>query len=408
MSRVKQLLARIWPRRRVTSQTPAGARFAREPVDHVVILDGTLSTLDAGMETNAGLAYKLLSELTPSPRLSLYYEAGIQWQSWRQSADVISGRGINRQIRRAYGFLASRYRPGDRIFLFGYSRGAYAVRSLAGVIDRVGLVRAEEATVRNIRTAYRHYQMPPGRDAGRAFARRFCHADVKIEMVGVFDTVKALGWRLPLLWRMSAPQHAFHNHDLGPAILRGFHALALDETRRAFDPVLWTTPDAWEGRVEQVWFRGTHGDVGGMLGGFSPGRPLSNIPLVWMLDKAAGSGLTLPPRWRERFETDAEAPMCGTWMGWGKAFLIRRRRPIGRDASEAVHPTARSWYEARHLHRRRLPRIALPRITLPRSLAAARATPVAAPIMAPAAAEVPRPMPEESGPAAPAGLHPAP
>lgn len=68
------------------------------------------------------------------------------------------GPGINRQIRRAYGYLASRYRPGDRIFLFGYSRGAFAVRSLAGIMDRVGLLRADQATERNVQLAYRHYR----------------------------------------------------------------------------------------------------------------------------------------------------------------------------------------------------------------------------------------------------------
>ncbi|GHE04359.1 hypothetical protein U879_00570 [Defluviimonas sp. 20V17] len=351
MSLAKRLLGWIWPGRRYASQAPGLRR--RGPVDHVVILDGTLSTLDEGRETNAGLAYKLLAERTPSPHLSLYYEAGIQWQSWRQSADVIAGRGINRQIRRAYGFLASRYRPGDRIFLMGYSRGAYAVRSLAGVIDRVGLLRAEHANVRNIRTAYRHYQMPVSHETAAAFAQRFCHKDVKIEMIGVWDTVKALGWRLPILHRFSAPRHAFHNHDLGPAILRGFHALALDETRLAFAPVLWNTPEAWPGRVEQVWFRGTHGDVGGMLGEFEAARPLANIPLVWMLEQGEALGLTLPEGWRQRFAIDPDAPMVGTWSGWGKMFLLRQRRVVGQDASERIHPTAKDWHSRTFQSRRR-------------------------------------------------------
>ncbi|MDA3887657.1 MAG: DUF2235 domain-containing protein [Allgaiera sp.] len=354
MSLAKRLLGWIWPGRRLASQAQ-GVRRSRGPVDHVVILDGTLSSLDEGRETNAGLAYKLLAEHAPSPRLSLYYEAGIQWQSWRQSADVIAGRGINRQIRRAYGFLASRYRPGDRIFLLGYSRGAYAVRSLAGVIDRVGLLKADHANVRNIRTAYRHYQMPVSRDTAAIFADRYCHKDVKIEMIGVWDTVKALGWRLPLLRRFSEPHHAFHNHDLGPAVLRGFHALALDETRLAFAPVLWNTPDAWLGRVEQVWFRGTHGDVGGMLGEYEVARPLANIPLVWMLEKGEALGLMLPGDWRVRFVIDPRAPMVGTWSGWGKMFLLRRQRVVGRYASEAIHPTAEEWYAERtHRHRRRV------------------------------------------------------
>ena len=129
-----------------------------------------MSSLQPGQETNAGLTFRLLREGGRRARLSLYYEPGIQWTSWTQAQDVIQGRGMNRQIRRAYGFLASHYRPGDRIYLFGYSRGAYAVRSLAGVIDRVGLVRADQATERHVTLAYRHYQTAPDAPAARAFA----------------------------------------------------------------------------------------------------------------------------------------------------------------------------------------------------------------------------------------------
>ena len=136
--------------RRVETHAPPRGRA---PCDHVILLDGTLGTLEPGRETNIGRIYRLLKTLPASAHLSLYYEAGVQWHMWRDTPDVAMGRGINRQIRRAYGWLATRYRPGDRIFFFGYSRGAYAVRSLAGVIDQVGLLRAEHATARNVQLA---------------------------------------------------------------------------------------------------------------------------------------------------------------------------------------------------------------------------------------------------------------
>jgi uncharacterized protein (DUF2235 family) len=312
----------------------------RGQVTHVLILDGTMSSLTPGCESNAGLTYRVLSDMS-GPDLTLYYEAGLQWQDWGATLPVLTGAGINRQIRRAYGYLASRYRPGDRIFFFGYSRGAYAVRSLAGVIDQVGLLRAEHATVRNVRTAYRHYQSVPGGPAARDFRRLFCHEAAPVEMVGVWDTVKALGLRLPLLWRWTEAAHAFHSHRLGPTIRHGYHALALDETRAVFDPVLWECPPDFDGAVEQVWFRGTHGDVGGQLGGYHAARPLSNIPLVWMLERAEACGLALPDGWRTRFPTDAAAPSVGSWRGWGKMFLIRAPRKVGRDASERLHDTVR-------------------------------------------------------------------
>jgi len=339
---------------RVESTRPAVSSGPVRPrYDHVILLDGTMSSLEAGDETNVGLIWKLLRDMPRDPaqghQQMVYYEAGVQWQTWRHIGDVAQGRGINRQIRRAYGWLATRYRPGDRIFLLGYSRGAYAVRSLAGVIDRVGLLRHDEATERNIRQAFRHYELSGDSPAAQAFARMHCHAAAEIEMVGVFDTVKALGLRLPLLWMLTEPRHEFHNHRLGPAIRHGFQALALDETRAVFEPVMWECPEGWTGRVEQVWFRGAHGDIGGQLGGFHKARGLSNIPLVWMLGEAERCGLALPEGWRARFEVDPEAPSVGCWRGIGKMFMLRGPRRVGLDPSERLHPTAQLSPRARRL-----------------------------------------------------------
>jgi len=311
----------------------------RGPATHFIILDGTMSSLRPGYETNAGKTFKLLRESGYVANRTIYYEAGIQWRDWKGTPDVLMGRGINRQIERAYGVLASRWHPGDRIVLIGYSRGAYAVRSLAGVVGLVGLVRSHDATVRNIRQAYRHYRLGGQTDAALTFRQLYCHADVEIEAVAVWDTVKALGLRLPIIWRWAEAQHNFHNHALGNHVRHGFHALALDEWREAYAPVMWMTDDSWTGQMEQVWFTGTHGDVGGQINDFQAARPLANIPLVWMLGKLENCGVPLPARWRDRFPCDVTAPSVGSWRGWGKVFLSRRRRIIGRDKSERLHQT---------------------------------------------------------------------
>lgn len=317
-------------------------RDSRLPQTHVIILDGTMSSLEPGHETNAGRIYRLLQQAGAG--VTLWYEGGVQWHNWRSTPDVMMGRGINRQIRRAYGFLASRYRPGDRIFLLGYSRGAFAVRSLAGAIDQVGLLTAHHATERNVRQLYRHYEQAPKSNAARAFGEALCHPSVEIEVVGVFDTVKALGLRLPVLWRLTEERHSFHNHRLGGNIRHGFHALALDETREVFEPVLWESPDHTASDVpssiEQMWFRGAHGDIGGQLSGVEAARGLANVPLVWMLEKVEARGLTLPEGWRDQVPADPNAPSVGTWQGWGKMFLFRKARVILSDRSEAVHETA--------------------------------------------------------------------
>ena len=155
------------------------------------------------------------------------------------------------------------------------------------MIGRVGLLTPRHATERNTRLAWRLYQRG-GQERTLAGFRRRCHAEVTIEMVGVFDTVAALGVRLPLVWMLTEGQHRFHDHRLGGHVRFGAQALGLDETRAVFQPILWDAAEA--DRVEQRWFRGCHADIGGQLNGHEAGRPLANIPLVWMLDHAAARG----------------------------------------------------------------------------------------------------------------------
>ena len=338
MSLISRLRNWLWPRPCAESR-PAeiGPGAIRGRVDHVVILDGTMASLRPGEESNAGLAFRLLAGSGPRRGRTPYYEEGLQWQGWRRGIDLVEGTGIEQQILRAYGHLASHYRAGDRIFLLGYSRGAFAVRSLAGVIDRIGLLRHDVATERNVQMAFRHYRMAADSPVARDFIRLYCHEDTPIEMVGVWETVKALGLRLPLLWIFAERRHGFHNAQLGRSVLHGFQALALDETRLAFAPVLWRTAGdlASRARVEQVWFRGAHAEIGGQIG--TGPRGLSNIPLVWMLGRAEACGLTLPKDWRDGFPCDPAAPMVGDWAGFGKAFLFRCRRRPGLDPSERLH-----------------------------------------------------------------------
>lgn len=301
---------------------------------HVVFLDGTMSSLAPSMETNVGRMWRLMQE---RPEVCVYYEPGIQWRGLKRSAEVMAGVGINRQIRRAYTFLAAQYRPGDKIFFVGYSRGAYGVRALAGLIDRIGLIRSEELYPDLVDEIYTLYRNAPDSPAARAFAARNCHPKVEIEAVGVFDTVRALGIRWPIVWRFAPKVHEFRSNVLGEAVRHGFHALAMDENRRAYHPQLWEVPQHRLGAVQQVWFRGTHADIGGQVGEVAEARGLSNIPLVWMLRQLEACGLPLPAHWDNRYPQDGNAPMHGNWVGFGKLFWARKRRVIGRDPSERLH-----------------------------------------------------------------------
>lgn len=296
-----------------------------------------MSTLDEGRETSIGLIWKMLRD---EGHDCLYYEPGIEWRGLKRADEVMAGVGINRQIRRAYFFLAHRYTPGDKVFLLGYSRGAYGVRALAGMIDRVGLLRNEELTDARVQEAYDHYRADPTSAEARSFHSRYCHPKAQIRAIGVFDTVQAVGIRWPVLWRLFPEVHRFRSHRLGPRVQYGFHAMALDETRRAFALERWRTRGERTRTVEQVWFRGSHGDLGGQLMGFGAARPLANVPLHWMLSRLQSVGLDLPPDWRDRFPADATAPSAGNWRGFGPLFLARKRREVGIDPSESLHPSA--------------------------------------------------------------------
>lgn len=315
----------------------------RPPIAHVVLIDGTLATLTQSNRSSLSLIYELLTgphlHALPAahpPQIRVHYAPGEQWERWRKLPDLAMGRTLELHINRSYAWLSQHWQPGDQIFLIGYSRGAFGVRSLAGMIDRIGLLRSDMAKSARIQTAWRLYREQAEEGLRTRFREAYCHPSVNIRMIGVFDTVMALGLRLPLLWMLTAPRFRFHDEQLGSNVEHAFQALALDETRAIFQPVLWNSLNA-ETRIEQMWFRGAHPDIGGQLNGLEYARPLANIPLVWMLEHAQNLGLPLPSGWQERFPQDATAPSIGSWRSWGKAFLARAPRLVGRDPTEHLH-----------------------------------------------------------------------
>lgn len=302
----------------------------------VYISDGTLSSLRRGEETNAGQLYRLLEEIGQRPSQVFDYDRGIQGVGLRKWVNAALGMGINRSILRGYAFLCTRWSPGDEIFLFGFSRGAYAVRSLAGMIGRIGIVRDGHRGERRIREAFGLYR--DGDESGMTrFAAAHCHGGVPIKVIGVWDTVRALGLPYPILSYLAPMATEFHDHSLGAHIDHGFHALGVDEDRQAFEPILWEQSPDWEGRLEQAWFPGAHGDVGGELRNLAAARPLSNLSLNWMLRRAAHHGVQLPEDWVSRFAEDPAAPMQGCRRGMARAFIMRRPRKTEGGDGTVLH-----------------------------------------------------------------------
>lgn len=300
-----------------------GQRMSRT---HVYIVDGTLSRLDYGCQTHAGRLYHLLKNELSGTIRTVSYNAGVQGNGWQRWTRAALGIGVNDAILEGYSTLASRYRPGDRIFLLGYSRGAYAVRSLAGLICKVGLLRHDEATERRIQRAFRYYRGNRISKAADAFREAHCHPDTPIAFLGCWDTVKALGLPYPVLSRVFPMATEFHDHELGPSVEAAFHALALDEDRNAYAPILWEKAEDWHGTLEQAWFAGAHGDIGGERNCDDAPIPLNNLSFVWMLKNAAKCGLELPDEWQSEFMTDPSAPMVGCRSGINRLFVLRQPR----------------------------------------------------------------------------------
>ena len=220
------------------------------------------------------------------------YLPGVGAQGYRTGALVggAFGSGLEANLVEAYRFLALNYEPGDAIYLFGFSRGAYTARSLAGMINKLGLMKRRELDGARLRAAllkYRNEGEDP-EDEGEVglipFDPQWCHQDVELEFVGVFDTVGSLG----MPGRYFQEKYRFHSVNLGASIRNARHALAIDERRRRFEPCLWGTPAPQEHRrVKQVWFEGAHSDVGG---GYAE-TGLSDEVLLWMMREAEATGL---------------------------------------------------------------------------------------------------------------------
>jgi uncharacterized protein (DUF2235 family) len=259
-------------------------------MDHkrlIVCCDGTWSDADSTAEfTNVVRIARAIKPIdgrsSPNTSQIVYYHSGVG------TSDALDrviggavGLGLSRNVRDAYAFLAANYCEGDEIFLFGFSRGAYTARSVAGLIGWVGLIhKADMDDFALLWEGYRLRAHSEQRDVRLHFPDR-C-ADVRIKCVGVWDTVGALG--IPgHLGDMFTQFYQFQDTNLGPHIENAFHALALDEHREDFVPTLWSKlPHApATQRLEQVWFPGAHSNVGG---GYAE-HGLSDVALAWMADR---------------------------------------------------------------------------------------------------------------------------
>ncbi len=207
----------------------------------------------------------------------------------------LTGAGIDKNIKDVYSFLVLNYEPGDHIYLFGFSRGAYTARSLAGFIRNCGILKVENLHL--IDRAYELYRdrndyTSPDSDMMKAFKSNFSH-EAGIKFIGVWDTVGSLG--LPVFWlhTLNTARYKFHDQTLSSKVDYAYHALCIDDKRVLFTPTLWEKSETVKNdsthqqKMEQRWFAGVHSNIGG---GYAD-CGLSDLPLKWMIEKAVDTGL---------------------------------------------------------------------------------------------------------------------
>jgi uncharacterized protein (DUF2235 family) len=320
----------------------------------VVLCDGTGNQLKTKGNTNVVRLYGLLKRDDPQAQVA-FYDPGVGTmgsqgattelgRKWTKLMGLAFGYGLKANVIEGYEFIMSHYQPGDRVFLFGFSRGAYTVRAIAGLINHVGLLPpGSENLLPYAMKLFWHTMEKGGKrqssisdeewDLARSFSETFARPDFQrkranaLAYLGAWDTVNATG---SLRRRVVLPYTARLE-----VVTRTRHAVAIDEERRDYRPNLLKLDSAGftrraDGELHEVWFAGVHSYVGG-------DHKLSDITLQWVVEGALEQGLLVRSgfaRYRKLPEKTAYGPVGENKGLWRLRGLKRRTL---RPAEAIVH-----------------------------------------------------------------------
>lgn len=276
----------------------------------VLFCDGTGNSSRSRDKTNVWRMYRALNQHRPSKQVCTYGD-GVGTSEFKPFK-VLGGAlgfGLKRDVIELYKYLCQNYEDGDRIYLFGFSRGGFTVRLLAGIIAKYGVYKQYDdfdELEKQAGLMFRRYRFECGETKGAPKSEpklfrggrgllfkllkpfsQFEDVEVlrpDIEFIGVWDTVDAYGLpidELTLAWDFFIYPLRFPDQNLNPKIKKACHAVSVDDERHTFHPVLWNEEHEKDDRIEQVWFSGVHADIGG---GYSMGD-LSLVSLEWMVSK---------------------------------------------------------------------------------------------------------------------------
>jgi len=285
----------------------------------IVGCDGTWNDTDGDAISNVA---KILNACL-SRNQAVHYEEGVGTAHWEALPGGIYGKGLDRQILGAYRFLRRRFADKDwdktqnKVFIFGFSRGAYAARRLAGLINHSGIpVKAKD-----IELGWQIY-LKRDKDSAKHLKAQGEFFDINIEVLGVWDTVK------------TTTDPDFNDHKLPSCVQSGYHAIAIDEQRKFFPVLKWNK----NSRVTQYWFAGVHSDVGG---GYKE-TDLSDGSLKWMIDKAYAHGLKFKKSAVKKLNSNPAGTLHDSYTGIWKVFG-KKQRSIAANA--IIHTSVKERME---------------------------------------------------------------
>lgn len=256
----------------------------------LVFFDGTWNTPDSGSKpTNVVKLLRAVCARDGDISQFVFYDKGVGTGGFTDKiAGGASGKGLTDNVVDGYRFLGNNFDSDDEIFIFGFSRGAYTARSLAGLLGLAGVLQPPHLgkDLMDVMAVYRNHELDRAAKEKKIAAMNLGrYSDVKIRCIGVWDTVGSLGVPGDLGRNLLSDRFKFHDVQLSTKVQVALHAVAIDEKRSEFSPTLWVRPEDEvappDQIVEQVWFAGVHSNVGGS---YEDAR-LSDIALDWMVKR---------------------------------------------------------------------------------------------------------------------------
>ena len=305
----------------------------------VIFADGTWNSPEDGGATNVLRMARAVRPVADDMEQVAFYDWGVGTDR-KKMAGGITGAGIDKNIQDCYRFIVHNYKNGDHLFFFGFSRGAYTVRSLGGFIRNCGLLKREHAD--QIPAAYQLYRKrtrasSPNEQQATEFRSKYAVADItKIEFVGVWDTVGALGIPVPFWGTLGEKEFLFHDTEPSKIVQHARHAVAIDENREDFEPTLWSDKPGLD--LKQVWFAGVHSDVGG---GYDEAG-LSDCAAKWMVKESSSFGLKFETHFTNALNPDPADKHHNERKG---IYLARGPKPFVRTIKGPIHRSVKKRWD---------------------------------------------------------------